>query len=83
MVRHIGGDIKLPAELADICHAVGARNAVADLDLLHRAEWEVLIRQALRDQRLQEVRDLPHHRHHRLRHRDVHGKQCAPSGMCP
>ena len=75
MVRHVGGDIQLPAELADIGHAVGARNAVANLDLLHRAEWEVIVREALRDQRLQEVARLrPHHRHHRLRHRNVHGK---------
>ena len=81
MVRHVGRDIEFPAELADIGHAMGAGDAMADLDRLRRAEGEILVRQALRDQRLQEIARLrPHHRHHRFRHGHIHGKTVRAVG---
>ena len=60
---------------------MGAGDAMADLDRLRRAEGEILVRQALRDQRLQEIARLrPHHRHHRFRHGHIHGKTVRAVG---
>ena len=54
-------------------------DAVANLDRLRGAKGEILIRQTLRDQRLQEITRLwTHHRHHGFGHGDIHGKAMRP-----
>ena len=63
----IGADVKLPPELADIGHAVGAGETHADLDFLRSAKGMRFIREIVgRDQPQQIPRFRPHYRQNRL-----------------
>ena len=86
MPRHIGGNIKLPAKLAHIGHAVDPGEAHADLDLLRGAERIDFIGEIRRRDLLQEVaRIWPHHRQHAFagRHIGDHDPEFADMAFHP